>query len=322
MAITAFKISTLPKLVELQKNAVIIALDASHPIAEQSDLDIVNNSGFKGENLDVIGYKVSEDGITWSNEAFITIKELVNENTPESANATIAASENTVYDLEDETSFPINTSVDRLKIINITGNGIAWNGDNLLEIGNVIFWKDFQNLEFETKKGAALPYATISYQVGNHLGYNTATTYVITINLSLLGEIEFTSSSSIEDTVDLPPVTQRFSKIDNYKVIKGLIGTQAKINVDINSPMFTDSANNSVILNYPGSEITKSANENFDIIADIDDNGEVAISVEHSFVDVNDTTTSSVVTFVLTEIDGAAANVSATDTVISTANFN
>lgn len=322
MAITYVRISTLPSLVSILKSAVPVVLNQSYLIAEENQFSISNASGYKGEFLDQIGYQVSEDDIEWSNEGFIQVKELVATNTPESVNDVLAATENTSYDLEAQALIPINGSTDRIKITNISGNGIPLYNGSPLSVNDVIYWHNFGLLGFDTKDGGGLPYAVISYQCGNHLGYNTVTTYTITINVASLGEIAFVSNQVINDTVDVGTVENRITDIDLYRISKGLIGTQAKVNVDINSPMFGDSVHNSVVIRYGSSVLTKTVNEIFDIFVDIGSDGKADIQVEHVFVNVNGTITSSTVTLVVTEIDGLPANVSATDTVISTANFN
>lgn len=322
MAIAFFRIPQLPTRVDLLKNAAPLVVNQSYPIAEENQVSFDNQSGYKGEFLDQFTWQVSEDGAVWSNEAVISIRELVNENTPESANDVLAAAENTTYNIETETLLPINTSVDRIKITGITGFGTPKYNGNPLVIGQEIYWHNFSLFTFETKDGGASPYATISYQCGNHIGYNEATTYVITINVATLARIDFISNNVINDTVDIGTVENRITSIDLSRISQGLIGTQATVNVVINSPMFADSIHNSVILRYNNQVETKTANETFDIFVDIGNDGKADLQIEHVFVDVNGTTTSSQVTAVITAVDGSAANVSATDTYISSANFN
>ena len=321
MAITYFRISTLPALVVLNKNAVPVTLNQSYLIAEENELTLDNGSGYKGEFLDSFGFQVSEDDAIWSNEGIYRIKELVNTNTQESANDVLAASENSNYNIETEALLPINTSTDRIKITNITGYGTPKYNGSALNIGDEIFWHNFGLLTFDTMDGGGLPYAVISYQCGNHLGYNTGTTYTITINVSSLGEISFVSGYVTNDVDPSFPTYNRVTNVDSYEITKGFIGKQAKINVTIASPMFSDSANNKVLIKYNGITVTKTANETFDVFATIDNNGKVDVNIEHLFIDVKGSTTSSVVTMVVTEIDGSPSNVSGTDTVVSTANF-
>ena len=320
MAVLFVRISTMPILVNLLKGGVAAVLNTQYNIAEENTFSIANASGFKGEFLDEIGYQVSEDGAVWSNEAFISVKEFVETNTSQSSNQIFAANENTTYNLQTQALFPVNNSTDRIKIKSITGNGIPKFNGNPLTINQEIYLHQFSLITFETKDGGALPYATIVYNCGNHLSYNTGTDYSVTINVSTLGEITFVTNTIFNDTVVISAVTyDRVTDIDLYEITRGIINTQAKVNVVINSPMFSDSANNSIIIKHGNVDIVKVANENFDIFVNIGSNGKANIEIQHIFVDVLGTTTSSVVTLTVLEINASNTFVSGTNTVISTA---
>jgi len=316
MAITHIRISTLPLLVDCKKNDVAVVLNASHLIVGEDEFSIDNNSGYKGENLDKIGYQVSEDEINWSNEAFVSVNYYVNTNTPESVNDILAAAENTNYNLETESLLGINASTDRIKITGISGFGLPTYNGQPLAVGMEIFWKDFSLLEFDTNDGGLSPYAIIYYQAGNHLGYNEATIYTVTINVATLAEIAFISRNLIS-------YAPQHNYIDDYEISKGIINVQAKVNIDIAGDLFTDSPTSKVYIKYDNTVLTKTANENFDIFVDIGTNGKANIVVEHEIIDVTGAgSTTSTVTLVLEEVDGQTSNVSGTDTVISTVNFN
>lgn len=209
MAITVFRISTLPIRVDLLKNAAPVVLNQSYPIAEQNELAHDNVSGFKGEFIDSFGYQVSEDGIKWSGKGIVALQDLVGTNLQESLDTVLSAAEQTSYNLYNENLFPINNSTDRIRIIGISGNGILKNGTFVVPVNAEILWHQLPFLNFETQQGGGLPYMTISYQCGNHTGYNTAITYTITINVATLARIDFISRSTINDTIDIGTIENR-----------------------------------------------------------------------------------------------------------------
>lgn len=321
MAIAYFRISQLPTRVTLNKTGGLV-LNQSYPIAEQNQLSIANASGFKGEFLDFFKYQLSEDNITWSNAAIAYVRELVLENTPASANDTIAAAESSNYNLA--SNIPINTSTDRIIISSLSGYGTLSLNGSVVTVGRIIYSHELPNLEFDTGLGGGAPYAVIGYKCGNHLGFDAAE-YTVTINVAILGQIALYSSNTAVGSIDLPPVTPVLSQTDVAEISKGYNGGTATVNVVINSPDLSgpNTDNNYVEIRYGATATKYFDNATFNITVPIGDNGKGYVEVIHVDVDETGSPTSSVVTLTLTEINGDSAKVNlANDEVILTANFN
>lgn len=321
MAIQFFRISRNAVRVDVLKDSVAIVVDESHPIAEESEISIDNNSGFKGEFLDSIGYQVSEDGITWSNEGNIDIKELVLENTPQSSNQVQAAAVESDYVMD--VLLPVNTSTDRIKITNIEGYGLLTNNNNQVFIGNEFFLHLFSLLSFETKKGGGIPYATISYICGNHVGYNTNDTYTVIFNVATLGEINFVNSDSVTGTVVIGGPVYGYTSVTEEVIIENaFVNKQVKINVIIDSDMLDENANSFIKITYDNVVIQKFADETFDIETNAGSKGTLTLFIEHYHIDESATPVDSNVTLEITEVDEDLANVNpGNKQYVSIANF-
>ena len=310
------RISKLPIRLDLEKSAVPVVLNDSFLISEEGDLDITNNTGLKSEAIDEIRYQVSEDDAIWSNEGISIINDYVSENTPESTNEILASAEETQTNVLTPTDLiPVNTSTDRIKIVSYdTLNGLLEFNGNPVNPDDEFFNYDFTNLVIETFKGGGAPYQVINYKCGNHLGYNDATIYTVTVNVATLAEVEFlgrTTNSYNDGEFAVTEIN------DQIRINKGYIGLDATVDIDIVSPMFGVSTGSEVNID----DLVKTADENFVVAKTLDSDGSTIIDVKHIYRDTEGITTSSVVTFLLTLIDGDAGKVSGTNQYISTANF-
>lgn len=321
MAVTHMRVSQLPERVDLNKLAVPVVLNTAIPIAEQTDLTVNNNSGFKAERLDSFKFQVSNDGgTTWSNEGTVTINDFAETNTPDSTNRTLTTTESTSTNLITPTDLvPVNASTDRIKITALdTLNGLLkYNGTNV-SIGDVFFNYELTNLVFESVLGGGEPYQVVRYQCGNHLGYN-ATANALTVNVPLLAEVEFISRNTLNYQLAVNAILYDIVETtDVIKIKKGYIDKLADINFVISAPMYTDTTFNEIRIN----DESKVADETFNRQITFDKNGELLVEIKHIFVNANNTTTSSTVTLTLATVDGSAGKVSGTNSYVSTVNYN
>tara|TARA_A100000172_G_C3044260_1_gene111863 strand:- start:49459 stop:50376 length:918 start_codon:yes stop_codon:yes gene_type:complete len=305
MAITHFRISKLPERVTCLKNGVAITLNQSYPLAEQNEITYDNQTGFKNEFLDSMQIEVSENESQWSNPSTVAIKELVGINTPESAELIVTASKNANYDFS---GIAINNSTDRIRIEAIEGYGtLTLNGDPVF-VGDIIYNYQLSLLVFATDNGAGLPYGTISYHCGNHIGFNEATVYQTIFNISSLAEI---SSSGVDG--DNPVY-------DNVLIENGLSGKTALITVNVSGNMFANGATSEIRITYGTFETIISANGSQQINVPLDIFGTSDIEIEHNYSNFG-TSATSTVQLTIDEVDGEASNVSVTNTYTSTINF-
>jgi len=321
MAITLFRISQLPTRLGIELNDIPVVLNQAYLKTLESNLKIINPTGFKAANIDQIKYQVSENGTLWSNEATININDFALTNTPQSSNqnlnlSAINQSSSVVSPLN---LIPINSSCDRIRIINYTTiNGLLKKNGNIVNISDVIYNYELTDLLFETALGGGSPYQVILYQCGNHLGFNN-TTFQLSINVVLLAELEFLNQTINNYTVTISNVTSPvIETTDVIRIKLGDIEKNANLTVIINSPMFANSALNEVRIN--GQQ--KLANETFNISQVLDINGEALISITHIFTNLNNATTSSQVQLTLNNIDNDANKVSASNSYTSTINYN
>lgn len=308
MAITTFRISKLPSRVDCLKNAVAATLNTSYPLAEENQISFDNQSGFKGEFLDEMEIEVSEDGILWSPSAIVKIKELVGVNTPESVNETVTGAKNTDYALYGLSKFPINNSTDRIKIASILGYGTFKRNGIPLTVGTVVYMHELPDILGSTDNGAGLPHMSLLYYCGNHLGFNTATTYKIEINVASLAEIATVSVNGTN------PVTE------DVLISKGLSGKSALVSVNVTGTMFANGAGSEVILFYSGLTLVITANGTQNISVLLDNEGKSNIGVQHNYTNLGTPSTSNV-QLTIQDVDGNAGNVSGTNSYTSTINY-
>lgn len=317
MAVTHFRVSKNTVRLDLKKANVAIVVDESHPIAEENEISVVNNSGFKSESLDSFSYQLSIDGgVTWSNEGICKINDFAGTGTPGSVNETINLTN------ENQSSTPvlnINANTDRIKILGaVNGNAaVLLNGQDVLP-DELVFSYDLANLAIGSFLGAGAPYDEIQYQCGNHLGINTAEIFKVTVNVALLAEIAFVSRAIVysNETVSGKNYV-RINVIDTLLVTKGYILGLAKHTIAINSDMLALSIHNAIFVD----EETRTANENFLYYKNANDVGQVQLSVIHSYLDFTGVSTTTQITTTLTDIDGDAAKVSVINSDISSYSF-
>ncbi len=320
MGITHFRISKLPVRVTLLISAVPVVLNQSYLISQQTNLTIDNSTGFIGEFLDFAEWQVTENEVSWSNPGTIDMKELSQTNTPEASNQSQSRlNENT--ELTVGSLVIANNSTDRIKITEISGNGILNNNGIKVETGDVFFQYDFANLLFKNNLGGGFPYGTIKFQCGNHLGYNDITEYELSINVD--GDANFVDVGieNINDTVDIGGLVNRKTNIHSFKVLRGIIGFSLNVQVVINSPFFAVDPNNTVTIRYNGTELVKTANETFNLSIPIGNDGIVEFQVEHAKVDIGSSVSSSSVQFSLIDMNGSVVYIGSPAIQTSTANF-
>lgn len=324
MAIVYLRISKTTKRVDHLKNGSPIVALQQYLIAEENEITLDNQSGYKGEFLDSFEYQVSEDGTLWSNPAKVNIKDLVGENTPAFTTTNdFVAIENNSYNVASEDMLDINSSTDRLRIVSIEGPAKIQNNGNAVNVNSEFYWHEFEVLDIITENGGGDPYTRIGFYCGNHLGYNENTVFYININIASLAEIAQLSENSSSDTVEISSVTyNRYYYNELIQITKAFVNKPATVEVVLNSPMFALSSNNSVIFRYNGQELVKNANETFNIEVLANAQGVVTIEVEHIYVNSTSANSSSSATFTITEIDGNASNISVNDSYNSTNSFN
>lgn len=309
MAIAYFRVSRLPSRVSVENNAVPVVQGTSIPIAQEVDIDIVNPTAFKGEFLDNMEIQVSQDDIKWSSPVTIPIKELVGVNTPESIDAGDTVVGETQYVPYDLALFPINASVDRIRITAISGLG-NWTFDGQpLEVGTEVFMHELPLIGANTLKGAGIPYMSMSYRCGNHIGYNELTDYLIELNLPSLAEIaggDVFGSNPITEVVNLT---------------KALSNKIAKVDISITGDMFTQGPASEVTINYNGTSQTYLANGTDSINVLLDPYGEAVIEVVHNYSNFGVAATSNVA-LTVSEVDANPANVSLINSYTSTAVYS
>jgi len=308
MAITLFRISELPNLVDLLKDGSPAAANTNYPLAEEDELTIDNQSGFKGEFLDSFKIEVSEDGVLWSSETTWPIKELVGVNTPAATDESIAGAKNTSYVPYDLSKIVINASTDRIRITNIEGYGNFTNNGLPLNIGDVVYMHNLPNILAETNNGAGLEYMKLSYYCGNHLGYDETTTYTLVVNVASLAEISSLGASGTN------PV------IDSLLISNGFTNGVALVSVEATGDLFTEGPASEVTVSFGGTDLVITANGTQNISVPLDNEGNASIEVQHNYSNPGTAATSNVELTIL-DIDGDPANVSGTDSYTSTINF-
>jgi hypothetical protein len=205
MAITHFRISKLPNIVNVLKNAAPVVVNASYPLLEENQISFNNTSGLKGEFLDQMEIQVSEDNLVWTNPEIINIKELVLTETPGSANESLDALKNTSYPIYSLLKIPINTSTDRIRIQSIVGN-FTLNGV-LLSINSIDYMHQLPNIMANVDNGSGSPYMSLEYYCGNHIGFNFTTSYLLEINVISLAEITSINQSGVNPLFETLKIT-------------------------------------------------------------------------------------------------------------------
>lgn len=310
MAIQFFRISELPKIVDCLKGVAPAVLNLAYPLAEENTVSFDNQSGYKGEFLDSFKIQVSEDGTIWSNPVICPIKELVGVNTPESVNGNIPDAErNGTNDLYALGKIPINNSTDRIQIVSISGYGEFLKGTMPLNINDVVYMHELEQLKAVTDNGAGIPHMSLVYRCGNHIGYNTSETFLITVDVPSFAKIGFVSRNGVD------PI------YENLLIDEGFSDKQVLINVTVTGNMFTQSPGSTIRIIYSGQVLSFNANGNQDITALLDNEGKSNIEIEHNYLNFGTAATSNVQVTVL-EVDGNAANVSTTDSYTTTVNYS
>src|SRR5690606_10506875 len=113
----------------------------------------------------------------------------------------------------------------------------SWTFDgNPLEVGMEVFMHEFPLLKATTSLGAGLPYMSMSYECGNHLGYNDASQYTLEVDVPSLAEIA--AGDTYGDTVITETVV----------ISKGLSNKIAKVSIDISGDMFSTGPSSEVVV--------------------------------------------------------------------------
>lgn len=305
MPILFFRISKLPLIVDCIKNAAAIGLNVVYPISEENEISFDNKSEFKGEFLDEMEIQVSEDNIIWSSSSKIKIKELVGVNTPESSNEIIAGNKNQSYNLYDLLKFPINASTDRIKIYSITGYGQFKKNNLPLNVGDVIYMHQLQNIVAMTDNGAGIPVMSLYYYCGNHLGFNESNLYVIEINVASLAEI-----SSLSLSGDNP-------FLETILIENGLSNKTALVFLETTGDMFSSGPASEITVTFPGGEAVITANGTQNINVLLDNEGKANIEVQHNYSNFGVAATSNI-KLTIEDVDGDPLNVAGADNYTST----
>lgn len=323
MAIAFFRISRSAKRTEVIKDAAPILFNTSYPIAEESGVTIQNNTGFIGEFLDSFGYQVSEDGVEWSATGNVTINEFAAENTPQSTNAIYFSVEDIETIFWNEGLFPINASTDRIKIIGIDGYGAFTFRADPIAVGSEKFMHELPFIYFLTKFGGGIPYFTLTYICGNHLGYNEVDEYTVTINVTTLATIGFVSSASQNQNIDHgDPFTHPYRrKSEIIEISEGFVGGEALITVETDSTFFDLTTESRVAIKIGPTWYYKYAAEIFQFTVPLDDQGKAIVEAEHFYLDRDGATATSSVRILIENINGNPANVAIANEYISLVSY-
>lgn len=306
MAVTHFRISQNPQRVDLTVDAVPVVVDQVYPIAQQNLLATTNATGIKSAKLDTFKYQLSIDGgITWSNEGTCNVNDFAGTGTPTSANETLTKSS------ENQSSVPVlptDANTDRIIILGPTLGNAEVKLSGIKTVANeVVFVYDFANLVIENSLGGGEPYDEIEYQCGNHLGINSATTYKITLNATLLAELLFVQRTLLysNEIIGGKPY-YKLEAVDTISISKAYIFKVLAHTVEVLSPMLTQSVYNSISVD----EEVKISDQNFLFYKDANDIGKAEIIIRHTYVDYLSQNTSSQVTITLDSVDADLAKVS------------
>lgn len=306
MAITHFRISKLPSIVNVLKNAAPVVVNTSYLLIEENQISFSNTSGFKGEFLDEMEMQVSEDNVVWTSPEIIKIKELVLTKTPGSANENLDATKNTSYSIYSLLKIPINTSTDRIMVQSIVGN-FTLNGIPL-SIGTVVYMHQLPNIMANVDNGSGTPYMSLEYYCGNHLGFNFTTSYLFQVNVISLAEIASINQSGVNPL------------FETLNITNGLSNKTATVEIITSGNMFSSGPGSEVVVSIPGSNINITANGTQIINFPLDNEGVANIEVQHNYTNFGVPATSNVQLTILA-IDGNGANVSVNDNYTSTANY-
>ena len=216
---TTFEITKKPIRTLMTVSDVEVVVGTKYNISLQSEIKLLNSSGFYGEPFDSFKYKINKDAVSSLNGGLVKVNFVTNK-------VGLPAIVNAVKNINVGTSFLItefllpDSHFDRIVIDSITGKGLwTYNGISLY-VGQTFFLYDIVNaIVFQSYELIVqLNYNAITWKTANinevHDQINTITTNT-TGTVGVLTDFYFQGRWTADDILHIPSVNSWVDYIDS-----------------------------------------------------------------------------------------------------------